>query len=318
MWGWLRSTASRAGTARGSRSRAPKEEGELFDEEFQRRLEVLAIVSRKLVRGRTRAERRSKTTGAGVEFADHRPYTPGDDFRYLDWNLYARTGRLLLRLYEEEEDLSVYILVDTSRSMGAGSSITKLAYAKKLAAALGYVALASLDRVCVVEFNDGVGGRLAPTRGKNRIFKVFEFLRPLRAGGKTITADAMKTFVAQNKRRGVAILISDLYDPAGFEGGINTLRFHKFEPYVIQVFDPDEARPPLHGDVRLVDNETGEARDVTVTPRILARYEAAHRAYQKRIEDFCAQKQVPYYAVETSTPFDQAVLDLFRRGGLLT
>ncbi len=296
---------------------APADEGDLFDEEFQRRLDVLAIVSRKLARGRTRAERRSRKTGAGIEFADHRQYAPGDDFRYLDWNLYARTGRLLLRLYEEEEDLSVYILLDVSRSMAIGAPTSKLAYAKKLAAALGYIALANLDRVSIVTFADEVGGRLAPTRGKNRIFKAFEFLRPLRADGRTGTADAMKTFVAQNKRRGVAILISDLYDPDGFEGGINTLRYHKFEPYVVQVFDPAEVRPPLHGDVRLIDNETGDARDVTITPRVLARYAEAHRAYRRRIEDFCTQKHVPYFGVETSVPFDEAILDLLRRGGLV-
>ena len=118
--------------------------------------------------------------------------------------------------------------------------------------------------------------------------------------------------------RGVAILISDLYDPAGFEDGINTLRYHKFEPYVIQVFDPLEVRPPLHGDVRLVDNETGDTREVTITPRVLERYAAAHAAYRKRIDDYCTEKHVPCYAVETSTPFDTAVLDILRRGGLVS
>ncbi len=304
------------------RKREPSKSGragddELFDEEFQRRLEMLAIVSRKLASGRTRAERRSRKTGSGIEFADHRQYEPGDDFRYLDWNLYARTGRLLLRLYEEEEDLSVYILLDVSRSMSFGAPQSKLAYAKKLAAALGYIALANLDRVSFVTFSETVGDRLPPTRGKNNIFKAFRFLRPLEAEGRTGTADALKTFVAQNKRRGVAILISDLYDPDGFEGGINTLRYHKFEPYVIQVYAPEEVRPALHGDVRLVDNETGEIREVTITPRVLDRYAKAHAAYRKRIDDFCTQKHVPHHAVCTDLPFDQAILDILRRGGLV-
>lgn len=307
MLGWLRPKNARA---------APGGTEELFDEEFQRKLEVLAIVSRRLVSGRTRAERRSRKTGSGIEFADHREYAPGDDFRYLDWNLYARTGRLLLRLYEEEEDLSVYVLLDVSRSMSVGTP-PKLDYAKRLAAALSYIALANLDRVSITTFSDEVVDRLAPTRGKNRIFKAFEFLRPLIADGRTGTRDAMRTFVAQNKRRGVAIVISDLYDPEGFEAGINTLRYAKFEPFVIQVFDPLEVRPPLHGDVRLVDNETGEAREVTITPRVLERYAAAHAAYRARIRDFCTQKQVPYHAVETSTPFDEAILGLLRGGGLV-
>ncbi len=313
MLDWLR-----GGRAPRSEAEGGRDDDELFDEEFQRRLEVLAIVSRRLVAGRTRAERRSHKTGSGIEFADHRQYAPGDDFRHLDWNLYARTGRLLLRLYEEEEDLSVYLLVDVSRSMSVGAPHAKLRYAKQLAAALSYIALANLDRVSIVTFSDEVSRRLAPTRGKNTIFKVFRFLRALEADGRTGTADAMKTFVAQNRRRGVAILISDLYDPDGFEGGINTLRYHKFEPYVIQIFAPEEVRPPLHGDVRLVDNETGETREVTITPRVLERYAKAHAAYRARIDDFCTQKHVPHHAVCTDVPFDQAILDILRRGGLVT
>ena len=137
----------------------------LFDEEFQRRLEVLAIAARRMQSGRTRAERRSKKTGSGIEFADHRQYSPGDDLRYLDWHVYQRHGRLLLRLFEEEEDLSIYILVDGSRSMSFGKP-KKLFYAKRLAAALAYIALASLDRVSVQTFRDSMVARLAPTAGR--------------------------------------------------------------------------------------------------------------------------------------------------------
>jgi uncharacterized protein (DUF58 family) len=310
VFDWLkRSTDSPRGLARAA-------QGDLFDDEFQRRLEYLAIVARRVYAGKTRAERRSKKTGSGIEFADHRQYSPGDDLRYLDWNVYQRHGRLLLRLFEEEEDLWVYILVDASRSMQFGDP-PKIDYAKRVAAALAYVSLANLDRVSILTFADAMVGRLSPTRGKNRIFKVFEFLRTVEAEGRTGIAESMKTFVAQNKRRGVAILISDLYDPAGFETGINTLRYAKFEPHVIQVFDPVEVRPPLHGDVRLIDNETGETREVTVTPKILARYATAHAKYRRDIADFCTTKQVAYYPVETSVPFDQAILDILRRGGMV-
>lgn len=311
MLDWLR-----RGSGPEARGGSAKQNDELFDEEFQRRLDYLAVVSRKVYAGRMRAERRSKKTGSGIEFADHREYVPGDDFRYLDWNVYQRTGRLLVRLFEEEEDLSVYILLDNSRSMSMGSP-TKLRYGKQLAAALAYVALANLDRVSVLSFGAAMHQRLAPTRGKNRIFKVFDFLRPIVAEGETHVEAAMRTFVAQNKRRGVAILISDLYDPAGFEAGLNVLRYARFETYALQVFDPSEVRPPLHGDVRLEDFETGEHRDVTITPRILERYAAAHDAYRKEIEDFCGKKQVAYHPIETSVPFDEAILGVLRRGGLL-
>ena len=289
---------------------------EIWGEDFQRRLEALALASRRVVSGRTRAERRSRKTGSGVEFADHREYAPGDDFRFLDWKLYGRSDRLLLRLFEEEEDLSVYVLLDTSASMGFGSP-TKIRYGQRLAAALAYVALASLDRVSVLTFSDVIGARLPESRGKNRIFKVLAFLGAAGADGRTGLEAAMKTFVAQHKRRGVVIVLSDLYDPAGFERGIDVLRYARFEPFVIQLVDPTEARPALHGEVRLIDRETGEARDVTVTPRVLERYAAAHAAYLGHIASYCAGKQVPHVAIETSVPWDEAVLGVLRRGGLL-
>ncbi len=294
----------------------PARDDDLFDEEMQRRLEVLALVARRIYRGRQRAERRTRKTGAGIEFADHREYAPGDDFRYLDLNVYQRTGRLLIRLFEEEEDLSVYVIVDTSRSMEMGDP-PKLDYAKRIAAALSYVALANLDRVSVLGFSDQMETRLAPTRGKNRIFKVFDFLRPLEANGETDLKTALRTFAAQNKRRGVAILISDLYDPKSFEDGINQLRYAKFDPYVLHIIDPADARPPLHGDVRLVDHETGETREVTVTPRILDKFAKAHAKYLHEIEEFCGNKQVTYHPLRTDVPFDEAVLRILREGGLL-
>ncbi|AKF06303.1 DUF58 domain-containing protein [Sandaracinus amylolyticus] len=308
MFGWLRK--------QGPISAPRAIDDDAFDEEFQRRLEALAIASRRLVSGRMRAERRSQKTGAGIEFADHREYAPGDDFRHLDWKLYGRSEKLLLKLFQEEEDLSVYLLLDTSGSMQFGAP-QKLAYGKRIAAALAYVALSTLDRVSVLTFADVIGARLPPTRGKSRIFKVFEFLRGTRPEGRTGIEGAMRAFAAQHKRRGVAIVISDLYDPAGFERGIDALRYARFEPFVIQLVDPTEARPPLHGDVRLVDRETGESREVTVTPRVLERYAAAHAAYLAGIASYCAQKQVPHVVIETSTAWDDAVLSVLRRGGLL-
>ncbi len=312
MFDWLR----RGGSERGAAAAPTRGAEPLFDESFQAKLEMLALAARRLHQGRTRAERRSKKTGSGIEFADHRAYTAGDDFRYLDWNVYGRSGRLLLRLFEEEEDLAVYVLLDRSRSMAFGAT-PKIDYARRLAAALAYIALAGLDRVSIVSFDDALRGRLAPTRGKNRIFAVLEFLRAQEADGPTGLGDAMRSFVAQNKRRGVAILLSDLYDPRGFEEGLNVLRYQKFETHVIQIVDPSEVRPPLHGDVRLVDEETGEAREVTVTPRVLERFARAHAEYRAGIERFCAEKQVSFHAVETSTPFDEAILRILRRGGML-
>jgi uncharacterized protein (DUF58 family) len=296
--------------------RAEARRAELFDDDFQKKLESLAIVSRRVFAGRMRADRRSKKKGSGVEFADHRDYTAGDDFRSVDWSIYQRFGRLLVRLYEEEEDLSIYFIVDSSSSMAFGDG-KKFDQARRLAAALAYVGLANLDRVTIVGATDAVSSRMPTTRGKGRIFKVFEFLSDLQAGGTTDLGDAMKTFVAQHKRRGLAVLISDLYDPAGFERGINTLRFAKFEPFVLHVVDQKEARPELKGDVRLYDCETGEEREVTVTDSLLDDMAKAFEDYQKSIERFCTSRQVPYFAADVGIAFDELVLRVFRRGGFL-
>jgi uncharacterized protein (DUF58 family) len=275
------------------------------------------MVSRKVFAGNLRAERRTRKVGSGIEFADHRTYARGDDFRYIDWNLYGRLDKLLLRLFEEEEDLAIYLLVDCSDSMAIGAPLPKMHYAMKVAAALSYVGLANLDRVSIIPFADHLLGRLPPTRGKNRIFRVFEFLRTVDIGGQTQLAECMKTFVAQNKRRGLAVVISDFYDPDGFEEGLNTLRYNRFEPFVLQVYDQREADPDLHGDLALVDCETGDTREVTVSRSMLDAYKREHERYCKELEQFCTARALPFFRTTTAVPFDELVLRIFRTGGFL-
>lgn len=289
---------------------------ELFDEDFQRKLETLALVSRKVFAGRMRAERRTKKMGSGVEFADHRDYTAGDDFRYLDWNVYQRFGRLLVRLYEEEEDLSIYFVLDTSASMGFDGG-KKLRYGKQLTAALAYIGLANLDRITIVGVTDKIIDRMPTARGKARIFKAFHFLRGLRADGETSLEASLKTFVAQHKRRGLVVLISDFYDDEGFERGINVLRYAKFEPFVLHIVDPNDARPELHGDLRILDSETGASRDITATPKLLERYRLAYESYLQSLKKFCAEHHVAYVAADVNIPFDELVLRVLRQGGFL-
>ena len=274
------------------------------------------MVARKVFSGNLRAERRTRKVGSGIEFADHRTYARGDDFRYIDWNLYGRLDRLLLRLFEEEEDLHIYILVDVSDSMSIGTP-PKLHYAMQVGAALSYVGLANLDRVAIIPFSDRLLGRLPPSRGKNRIFRVFDFLRTCELGGQTQLAECMKAFVAQNKRRGLAVLISDFYDPDGFEQGLNTLRYNRFEPFVLQVYDQREASPELHGDLTLVDCETGDAREVTVSKSLLEAYRREHDRYCAELEQFCTARATPFFRTHTGIPFDELVLKIFRAGGFL-
>jgi uncharacterized protein (DUF58 family) len=289
----------------------------LFDEGFLKKLEYLAIVSRKLFSGRLRAERRSRKLGAGIEFADHRDYAPGDDLRYLDWSLFGRMERLLVRLFEEEEDLLCYFLLDASASMRGGKP-AKLEHAMKLSAALAYVALSNLDRVAIVPFG-GERARepLPPTRGKGRIFKLFEFLRAVEAQGTTRLYEAAKTLVHRHKRRGLVVVASDLYDPEGPTAALDVLRHHRFEPVVLHVYDPREARPDCRGDLEICDCETGEVRPVTVSPRVLHALERAHAELLGEVERFCTARAIPYFRAPTDRSFEEQVLQIFRRGGFL-
>jgi uncharacterized protein (DUF58 family) len=296
---------------------AKADDRQLFDDVFLKKLEYLYLVSKKLFAGRIRAERRTKKVGSGIEFADHRNYTRGDDFRYIDWNIYGRMDKLLLRLFEEEEDLSIYMLMDASVSMTIGAPAPKLDYAMKLVAALCYVGLANLDRVAVQPFSTDLHERLPPARGKGRIFKVFEFLRGVHAGGLTRLGPCLTRFVQQTKRRGMVVVVSDFYDPSGYEEGLNVLRYNKFEPFAIQVYDEKEANPPLHGDLTLIDCETGEPKEVTISAALLEAYKREHERYCQELATFCTRRAIPFFRTHTGVPFDELVLRIFRAGGFL-
>jgi uncharacterized protein (DUF58 family) len=287
-----------------------------FDDEFLKKLEYLYIISKKIVAGKNQAERKTRIVGSGIEFADHRSYSPGDDFRGLDWKVYARTEKLFLRLFEEEEDLYIYFLLDCSRSMLLGEP-TKWDYAKKVAAALGYIGLSNLDRVSIIPFSSKLDGRLPPSRGKAQIYKIFDFLRNLEAGEHTSLEDAFSTFVAQNKRRGIAVVLSDFYDPRGFEEGLNKLRYHKFEPIVVHVYDERELNPTVQGELQLVDVETGDVREITLTPEVVKEYRQAFYEFSEELEEYCTKKQVLYFRTPIQEPFDELILRIFRAGGFI-
>ena len=289
---------------------------ELFDEAFQRRLEYLAVASRRLFAGSLQAERRTRVAGSGVTFAEHRAYAPGDDLRTLDWNVFARTERLLVKRFDEDEDLTVAIVLDVSGSMAFGDG-ARFDHARRLAAAMAYVALANLDRAALFAVGDRVVARLPPARGRGQIFKVLSFLRGLEAGGRTDLAAAVRTLGAELPRRGVAVVISDLYDPEGFERGLDALRWQRFEVMAVHVTDARDADVPARGDVRLVDAETDEGRDVTVTPAVAARFAEAHAAWRRDVAAFCAARRVPCAEAEVHGDFADQVLGLFRRQGLV-
>lgn len=291
-------------------------EREKFDEAFLKKLEYLYIISRKIAAGAQKAERKKRIVGSGLEFADFRNYSPGDDLRNIDWKIFARTQKLFLKLFEEEEDLYIYFLIDTSKSMQLGRP-NKWSYARQLTAALAYIGLSNFDRISIIPFSTKLDGRLPPSRGKAQIFKVFEFLNGLEGGAQTSLKDAFRTFVTQNKRRGMAVVISDFYDPTGFEEGLNLLRYHRFEPLVIHMMDTRELDPNILGDVQLVDCETGEVTDVTITPAMKREYVKAFDKMCSDLEDYCIKRQILYFRAPIQTEFDDLILSIFRAGGFL-
>ena len=288
-----------------------------FDGDFLKKLEYLYIVSKKIFAGRIKAERRSTRRGTSVEFADYRNYTPGDDFRYIDWNAFARFDELLLKLYEEREDLHIYFLVDASQSMTYGA-LPKLIYAKRVAAALAYIGLSNLDRISVTAFNTTGVHRLPTERGKGKIFTVLNFLDQINGTGETDLETAFQTFVHTTKRRGLIVLISDLFDPNGFANGLNVLTFQKHELFVIHILDEKEAAPDLRGDYHLIDVETNQHRQVTINENHLKRYRALFEKYCDDMDVYCMQREIGLVRTTTESPFEELILRIFRMGGFVS
>jgi uncharacterized protein (DUF58 family) len=289
----------------------------LFDSEFLKKIEYLSIVSRRVFRGSLLAQRRTMQFGSGLEFADHREYTAGDDLRYLDWNVYARHGDLLLKRFQEEEDLHVYFLLDCSRSMGFGEP-AKFDLARQVTAALAYIALADLDRVAVVAFADRIIGDFRLTRGKARILSLLDFLERLEPQGTdTDLAASVGEFVRRRERTGLAVVVSDLFAPAGYERGLDQLRHRRYEPHVVQLHSPTEARPGILGDVELYDVETGSSRKVTVTEKALRMYRRLFDEHQRSVSTYCRNYGLGCTQASTEIPFDDLILRMMRVAGAL-
>lgn len=287
----------------------------LFGSDFLKRLEYLSLVSRRVFRGSLLAQRRTMQFGAGIEFADHREYAAGDDLRYLDWNVYARHGEMLLKRFQEEEDLHVYFLLDCSPSMGFGDP-AKFDLARQATAALAYIALADLDRVSVIAFADRIVADFPLTRGKARILSLLDFLEGLSLSGEDTNFGAsMQEFVRRNQRLGLAIVVSDLFAPDGFERGLDLLRHRRYESHVLQLHDPREAQPEFLGDVELFDVENGSSRKVTVTEKALASYRKLFDEHQASVAEYGRERGVGVTQSTTAVPFDDLILKMMRAAG---
>jgi uncharacterized protein (DUF58 family) len=286
-----------------------------FDSEFLKKIEYLSLVSKRAFRGQLLARRRTKQLGGGVEFAEHRDYTAGDDFRYLDWNVYARHGHLLLKRFQEEQDLHVYMFVDCSRSMGSGTPV-KLDYAIQVVAALAYIALDDLDRVSIIAFAEDVIDVFPLTRGKGRILTLLAFLEALRpVGSDTHLARTVANFIHRGHRAGLAIVVSDLFDRHGYERGLDLLRHRGYDPNIIQVFDVRDQSPDVRGDLDLIDHETNRVRKVTVNQAKLRRYRQRFDEFTEGVRDYGRAKGLSCTQTTTQVPFEELILQMMRMAG---
>jgi uncharacterized protein (DUF58 family) len=290
----------------------------LFDEAFLRKLERIAILSKRAAAGQLQGERRSSKRGQSVEFADFRPYSSGDDFRRIDWNAYARLERFFIKLFIEEEDLTVHLLVDTSKSMDWGNP-NKLEYAIRSAGALGYIALNGLDRVTITAVGDGQNGTVshfAPHRGKQNAFALFTFLQALSAGGLANLGRNLQAYAGSTSRPGPLLLLSDLMDE-GWAVGLNALAARGFEVSVLHILSPDEINPDISGDLKLLDSETQAEIEITGEYDLVERYRNGLAEWQEELRRFCGARGMHYTLVDTSIPFEELLFARLRAGGIL-
>lgn len=285
----------------------------LLDETFLRKLEQLSLLARKIRSGVSRGENISINRGASLEFSDYRLYQPGDDFRYLDWNIYSRLNRLFVKVFTAEENLTVHILLDTSRSMAFGNP-TKLWYGGRLAAALGYLAVNNLDRVGVSAFAEGIEHSLQPVRQTSHVFSIFDYIASLKPSGRTDFNRTLRDYSLQTKRPGLAILITDLLDPGGYMEGLRALLYRRFDIMLIQVMDEDELNPRFKGPFRLIDGETEDETELNVEPDTVADYQQRLAEFFGEIEQFCLSHDIEYLRTSTRIPFEDVVFSYLRRG----
>ena len=288
----------------------------LFPPDFLTKLEYLSIMSKRVFRGSLLAQRRTMQLGSGIEFSDHREYATGDDLRYLDWNVYARHGDLLLKRFQEEQDLHVYLMIDCSRSMGFGSP-PKFDLARQLTAALAYIALADLDRIAVVAYANDIISEFPVTRGKARILALMKYLESLSTvGTDTNLSKAVQGLLHRGTHNGLVVVLSDLFYQNGFSRGFDQLRSRRFEAHVLQLHDPKEADPKLLGDAELEDVENGSIRMVTINERMLRRYKQLFTDHQTSVRDYCRRYGLSCTQSPSIVPFDQLMMTMMRSAAI--
>ena len=290
----------------------------LLDPAFMARLDQLDLVSRKMLAGKMKGERRSKRRGQSVEFADYRNYVVGDDLRFIDWNIYARLDKLFLKLFLEEEDLSLYVIIDVSKSCDYGDP-NKSMYLKRVAAALGYIGLVNYNRVHIAAMADGIVAETGALRGRRRVSQMIDFVSRLQPAGPSHLAESCKRFALGHRQKGVCVVLSDFFDKGGYENGLRYVAGGKYDLFAVQVLSPQEIDPvtALQGDLKLRDMEDDDVAEVSITQPLIKQYKANLNAYCLSLKDYVTRRGGTYLFTSTAVPFDTLVLNYLRERGLL-
>jgi uncharacterized protein (DUF58 family) len=288
----------------------------LITPELLRRLEQFQLLAARRAKSSAKGERRSRARGQSVEFADYRNYVAGDDFRYLDWNLFGRLDKLFLKLYEEERELPVTIFLDASESMTFGTP-RKFDFARQVAAAIGYVALCGFDRVSVQLFPDAMGegairGALRSVRGRKSSLQFFQNLSLVNASGTASFNEALRRAALTARRSGVGIVLSDFLDPAGYEPGLTALIGRGFQVSAVQILAPEEVNPTDFGDLRLVDSENGSVQEVTFGKFRLKNYQQTVQNYIQRLREFCQSRGINFFTTTSDASLEKLLLKQLR------
>lgn len=293
------------------------DDGLLLEESFRRKLDSLMLVASKVRAGAIKGERRSSKRGTSIEFADYRNYAPGDDLRRLDWNIYARLERPYIKLLEDEEDLAVHIILDSSASMdfpqeNAGDN-HKFLFARRLFAALAYVALTANDRLMLTSVNDAGMEHFGPARGRTQTVQMLRWVHGLKPRGITDLNIALKDYAMRAGRPGLTFIISDMFSPSGFVDGINALMGKGHEIVLLHVLSPEEITPPLTGDLRLIDVETGKSQEVSLDPNLRELYMRHLNDWREGIRTECARRNINYLPLTSGSGWERIILYDLRR-----
>lgn len=288
----------------------------LLTPSFLRRLDRLELQTRRVLGGQIKGERRSRKKGISIDFADYRHYTRGDDLRFIDWNIYGRLDRLFIKIYHEEQDLQCHLLLDRSRSMDFGEP-NKMDFARRLAAAIGYIGLCRQDKIAVTCFNESAAESFSPSRGRHHVARLLSFLDKAKPDGGTSLQAMCREFSQRSRARGIVVLVSDLLDSKGFEPALRYLARDTLDVYVLHVLAPQEIDPTIGGHVELHDLETEHKIELTVNARLKEIYKHNVDAYCSQVQTFCTRYGMSYSLVRTDTAIEDLVLKRLRANGLV-